>query len=132
MKAQEDDTGAEGKELTDGLSLEGASVAPVELPAIEPLEGGAEGAKSKDVNLKMILDLPVDVHVELGQARMNIQTVLNFSVGSVIELNRLAGDPVDIVINGKFIGKGEVVVVDENFGIRVTDLVDPEKRIESF
>jgi len=106
------------------------SVSPVEFPPIDSASGDAVG-KSKDVNLKMILDLPVEVHVELGQARMSIQNILNFSVGTVIELDRIAGNPVDIVVNGKYIGRGEVMVVDENFGVRIVELVDPEKRIES-
>ncbi len=106
-------------------------IAPVDLPPIESTATEESSQKSRDVNLGMILDLPVDVHVELGQAQMTIQNILSFSVGTVVELDRLAGDPVDIVVNGKLIGKGEVMVVDENFGIRVTELVDPEKRVES-
>jgi len=106
-------------------------IAPVDLPPVESTASDEGIQKSRDVNLSMILDLPVDVHVELGQARMTIQSILAFSVGTVIELDRLAGDPVDIIVNGKLIGKGEVMVVDENFGIRVTELVEPEKRVES-
>ena len=106
-------------------------MAPVDLPPLDSTVDAAQATKNKDVNLKMILDLPVDIHVELGQARMTIQNIMNFSVGTVLELDRIAGAPVDIVINGKFIGKGEVMVVDENFGVRIVDLVDPEKRIES-
>ena len=106
--------------------------APVTLPPIESTAKDDGGAKNRDTNLKMILDLPVDVHVELGQTRMTVQSILSFSVGTVIELDRIAGEPVDIVVNGKLIGKGEVMVVDENFGIRITELVDPEKRVESF
>lgn len=106
-------------------------IAPVDLPPVESTASDEGIQKSRDVNLGMILDLPVDVHVEIGQARMNIQNILAFSVGTVIELDRLAGDPVDIIVNGKLIGKGEVMVVDENFGIRVTELIEPEKRVES-
>lgn len=117
---------AAGKERDE---LEAA--APVDLPPLDDTSNPEDAAKNKDVNLKMILDLPVDVHVELGQASMTIQNIMNFSVGTVLELDRIAGAPVDIVINGKFIGKGEVMVVDENFGVRIVELVDPEKRIES-
>ncbi len=106
-------------------------IASVELPPIESTTSAEGIQKSREVNLNMILDLPVDVHVELGQARMTIQSILAFSVGTVIELDRLAGDPVDILVNGKLIGKGEVMVVDESFGIRVTELIEPEKRVES-
>ena len=111
---------------------EAPMAAPVTLPPIESTATDEGGAKNRDSNLKMILDLPVDVHVELGQTRMTVQSILSFSVGTVIELDRIAGEPVDIVVNGKLIGKGEVMVVDENFGIRITELVDPEKRVESF
>ncbi len=86
----------------------------------------------KDLNLNMILDIPVDLHVELGNAELPIKDVLKMGPGSVIELDRLAGSPADIIVNGKLIGQGDVVVVNENFGIRITKLVDPEQRIESF
>ncbi|MBN1670021.1 MAG: flagellar motor switch protein FliN [Kiritimatiellae bacterium] len=103
---------------------------PVELPPVEPQPGDEDEAQ-RDANLQMILDLPVDLHVELGQARVTIQNILGFGVGSVVELDRLASEPADIVVNGKLIGQGEVMVINENFGIRITKLVEPEKRIES-
>ncbi len=74
-------------------------------------------------------DIPVRVTVELGRTRKNISDILNMTPGSVIELDKMAGEPVDILVNGKLIAKGEVVVIDENFGIRITQLVSPEERI---
>ena len=71
----------------------------------------------------MIADIPVRVTVELGKTRKNISEVLALTAGSVIELDKMAGEPVDILVNGKLIAKGEVVVIDENFGVRITEVM---------
>ncbi len=103
---------------------------PVELSPIDT--AAAKGQKPDEaVNLKMILDLPVDIQAELGQTRMSIREVLKLGQGSVIQLDRSAGSSADIIVNGKLIGQGDVVVVDENFGIRITKLISPEERLES-
>ncbi|OPZ64810.1 MAG: Flagellar motor switch protein FliN [Candidatus Aerophobetes bacterium ADurb.Bin490] len=75
------------------------------------------------------MDVPLSVTVELGRTNKLVREVLDLSPGSVIELDKLAGEPVDILVNGKYIAKGEVVVIDENFGIRITDIVRPADRI---
>ena len=75
------------------------------------------------------MDVPLEVTVELGRTKKYIKEILEFSPGSIIELDKLAGDPVDILVNGKIIAKGEVVVIDENFGVRITDIINPSKRI---
>ncbi|MEW4262775.1 MULTISPECIES: flagellar motor switch phosphatase FliY [Priestia] len=80
-------------------------------------------------NLDMLLDIPLQVTVELGRTRRTVQEILALSSGSIIELDKLAGEPVDILINSKLIAKGEVVVIDENFGVRVTDIISPRDRI---
>ncbi|NLJ87214.1 MAG: flagellar motor switch phosphatase FliY [Epulopiscium sp.] len=80
-------------------------------------------------NIEIIKDVPLEVTVELGRTHKLIRDILEFSPGTVIELDKLAGEPVDVLVNGKFVAKGEVVVIDENFGIRITDIVNPEKRI---
>ncbi|MCL2620111.1 MAG: flagellar motor switch phosphatase FliY [Defluviitaleaceae bacterium] len=80
-------------------------------------------------NIEIIMDVPLEVTVELGRTTRKIKDILEFSPGSIIELNKLAGEPIDILVNGKFVAKGEVVVIDENFGIRVTDIVNAEHRI---
>ena len=77
----------------------------------------------------IIMDVPLDITVELGRTHRKISEILDFSPGTVIELDKLAGEPIDILVNGKFVAKGEVVVIDENFGIRVTDIVSVEKRL---
>ena len=85
---------------------------------------------SKD-NLRVLENIDVKLTVEVGSAELKIRELLRLNEGSVIELDRLAGDPLDILINGTMIAKGEVVMVGERFGIRFVEIVDPQKRIES-
>lgn len=80
-------------------------------------------------NISLIMDVPLQVTVELGRTHKLIKEVLEFSPGSIIELDKLAGEPVDILVNGKAIAQGEVVVIDESFGVRVTDIIHPSKRL---
>lgn len=75
------------------------------------------------------MDVPLQVTVELGRTQRLIRDILELSPGSIIELDKLAGEPVDILVNGKQIAKGEVVVIDESFGVRITDIADPSKRL---
>jgi flagellar motor switch protein FliN/FliY len=84
---------------------------------------------SDDVNLNLLLDIPLRVTVELGRTKRLIKDILEFTQGSIIELDKLAGEPVDILVNNKLIAKGEVVVIDENFGVRVTDIVSQIDRV---
>ncbi|SDY71733.1 flagellar motor switch protein FliN/FliY [Evansella caseinilytica] len=80
-------------------------------------------------NLDMLMDIPLEVTVELGRTKRSIKDILEFTHGSIIELDKLAGEPVDILVNQRLIAKGEVVVIDENFGVRVTDILSPKERI---
>jgi flagellar motor switch protein FliN/FliY len=80
-------------------------------------------------NMGIIMDVPLEITVELGRTRKRIQEILEFTPGTVVELDKLAGEPIDVLVNGKFVAKGEVVVIDENFGIRITDIISVEKRI---
>ena len=80
-------------------------------------------------NMDILLDVALEVSVELGRTHKKIREILEFSQGSVVELDRLAGEPIDLLVNGKFIAKGEVVVIDESFGVRITDIINPENRI---
>ncbi len=80
-------------------------------------------------NISLIMDVPLEITVEMGRTSRNIKEILEFVPGTIIELNKLAGDPIDILVNGKFIGKGEVVVIDENYGIRVTEIINKKDRI---
>ncbi|WP_250278429.1 flagellar motor switch phosphatase FliY [[Clostridium] colinum] len=87
-----------------------------------------ELAQQKE-NITIIRDVPLEVTVELGRTRKPIKEILEFNPGTVIELDKLAGEPIDILVNGKFIARGEVVVIDENFGVRITDIINTEERI---
>jgi flagellar motor switch protein FliN len=80
-------------------------------------------------NIGIIMDVPLEVTVELGRTSKAIKEILEFTPGTIIELNKLAGEPIDILVNGKFIANGEVVVIEENFGIRITDIISVENRI---
>jgi flagellar motor switch protein FliN/FliY len=79
--------------------------------------------------LDLLLDVPLDLSVELGRARMSIQDLLNMSPGSVIELDKIAGEPLDFLVNGRLVARGEAVVVNDKFGVRITDIVSPSERI---
>ena len=87
--------------------------------------------KLKVQNLDFILDIPLKVTVELGRTSIIIKDLLQLGQGSVLELDKLAGEPLEILVNGKLIAKGEVVVVNEKFGIRLTDIISPIERIET-
>jgi len=84
-------------------------------PGINPL--------AQTENIDLIMDVPLEITVELGRTNKSIKEILDFSPGTIIELNKIAGEPVDVLVNGKFVAKGEVVVIEENFGIRVTEVV---------
>jgi flagellar motor switch protein FliN/FliY len=103
--------------------------APAVSPSFAPLPGAGQAGDVSQIDL--LLDISLQVTVELGRARMKIQEILGLRNGSVIELDRLAGEPADILVNGTLIAKGEVVVVDEKFGVRVIEVVSRAKRIAS-
>lgn len=107
---------------------------PEESVAINPVQFGSlaeDGVKKQSNSIDLLLDVPLRISVELGRATMSIRDVLNLGAGSVIELDKMAGEPVDIMANDRLVARGEVVVVDENFGVRVTDIVTIEKRLNS-
>ncbi|WP_448517372.1 flagellar motor switch protein FliN [Pseudothermotoga sp.] len=81
--------------------------------------------------LELLFDVPLKVVVELGRARMTLKQVMDLTIGSLIELDKLTGEPVDVLVNGKLIARGEVVVIDENFGVRITEIVSPKQRLYS-
>jgi flagellar motor switch protein FliN len=87
--------------------------------------GGAAGGK----DLNLILDIPVQLTVELGRTRIPIKNILHLAQGSVVELDAMAGEPMDVLVNGYLIAQGEVVVVNEKFGVRLTDIVTPSERM---
>ena len=92
--------------------------------------GAGEGARSTVQSLDFILDIPLKVSVELGRTRLPIRDILQLSHGSVVELSKFAGEPLEVLVNDRLIARGEVVVVSEKFGIRLTDIISPVERIE--
>ncbi len=93
----------------------------------KPLSGQSASGASNDID--MILDIPVQLTVELGRTKISIKNLLQLSQGSVVELNAMAGDPLDILVNGTLVAQGEAVMVDDRLGIRLTDVITPAERI---
>ena len=84
---------------------------------------GEFAAQFAKENIDLIMDVPLEVTVELGRTTKSISEILEFAPGTIIELNRIAGEPIDVLVNGKFVAKGEVVVIEESFGVRITEIV---------
>jgi len=112
--------------MSSPVDKEQVDTQPVELPQ---LAGRREAGEAR--NIDFLLDVPVTVTVELGRTAMVIRDALNLASGSVIELNKLAGEPVDMLINNKLVARGEVVVVNESFGVKVVDIISPEERLQN-
>ncbi|AHN27152.1 flagellar motor switch protein FliN [Gilliamella apicola] len=106
-------------ENSDELSTQGV--------IFETLSPQQTEEQKQDINL--ILDIPIDLSVELGRTKMAIKDLLNLTQGSVIALDGLAGEPLDILINGYLIAQGEIVVVGDNYGVRITDIITPSERV---
>ncbi len=100
------------------------AVKPLEFSQLHPSD---ESVDSESID--RLLDVFLNISVELGRKQMRIKEILELGPGKIIELDKLAGEPVDLLVNGKLLAKGEVVVVDENFGVRITDLINPKDRI---
>ncbi len=98
-------------------------------PEIDNLEEGKLDEVDDEINLDLILDVPVNIAMEIGRTQISIRNLLKLSQGSVIELDRMAGEPMDVLVNGTLIAHGEVVVVNEKFGIRLTDVISASERI---
>jgi flagellar motor switch protein FliN/FliY len=90
---------------------------------------GAPAAAGRDINLDVVLDIPVTLSLEVGRSRISIRNLLQLNQGSVVELERATGEPLDVFVNGTLVAHGEVVVVNEKFGIRLTDVISPAERI---
>jgi flagellar motor switch protein FliN/FliY len=88
------------------------------------------GGSNMEENLDTILEIPVTISMEIGRTQINIRNLLQLNQGSVVELDRLAGEPMDVMVNGTLIAHGEVVVVNEKFGIRLTDVISPSERVK--
>lgn len=99
----------------------------VEAPSLKD----SSSAQSGDLKLDVILDIPVTVAMEIGRTKLSIRNLLQLNQGSVVELDRMAGEPMDVLVNGTLVAHGEVVVVNEKFGIRLTDVISPADRIKN-
>ncbi|ATP52888.1 flagellar motor switch protein FliN [Pseudomonas sp. P1B16] len=128
-----EETGDAGQADIDALlggdtGNSGAGRLPMEEFASSPRPN--ENVSLEGPNLDVILDIPVNISMEVGSTEINIRNLLQLNQGSVIELDRLAGEPLDVLVNGTLIAHGEVVVVNEKFGIRLTDVISPSERIK--
>ena len=110
-------------------SAPAAVAAPAGAQVFQPLQNTAASAAGS-VDIERILDVPVQLMAEIGRTRITIKNLLQLSQGSVVELDGLAGQPLDVLINGYLIAQGEVVVVNEKYGIRLTDIVTPSERMQ--
>ncbi len=102
-----------------------------ERAAFKKLNASSNQLTTGEANLDVILDIPVTLSMEIGRTELPIHSLLQLNQGSVVELDRLAGEPLDVLINGTLIAHGEVVVVNEKFGIRLTDVVSPAERVKN-
>ncbi len=122
------------KKIDDAQEAEVTSLEALEAEALG--EGSKAAAKAEadsekaNENLELILDIPLKVTVELGRTRMVVSELLNLGQGSVIELSKLAGEPMEVLVNNKLVARGEAVVVNEKFGVRLTDIISPSERVE--
>ena len=120
--ATEEQGGGSGSDSTDGDNFKQVEARSLQ-DSSSPLSG--------DVKLDVILDIPVTVAMEIGRTKLSIRNLLQLNQGSVVELDRMAGEPMDVLVNGTLVAHGEVVVVNEKFGIRLTDVISPADRIKN-
>ena len=130
-----EDTNQEEDPVEDEGAGEGAGETAVEeKEEVVDEEGSAETAgeeSGEPASLDLILDIPLAVTVELGRSKMLINDLLQLGQGSVVELTKLVGEPLEVLVNDKLVARGEVVVVNEKFGVRLTDIVTPMERVKS-
>lgn len=112
-------------------SEEEAFTAPV-IPAMTIADGRSSHSSSHrnefDTGMEVLLDVPLEISVELGRMKMMVREVLDLGTGSIIEVDKAAGEPVDVMVNGRLVAKGEVVVIEDNFGVRITEILNPAER----
>lgn len=116
---------AEQAEVESGETKSGGTVPP--LDQFESV--GKSNGSENPINLEVLMDVPVTLSMEIGRTSLNIRSLLQLNQGSIVELDRLAGEPLDVLVNGTLIARGEVVVINEKFGIRLTDVISPAERL---
>ena len=124
-----DDWAAAMAEQADTVEAEDVddTMPSAEFDSLEDTSGGSAGVEA---NMDVILDIPVTISMEIGRTHISIRNLLQLNQGSVVELDRLAGEPMDVLVNGTLVAHGEVVVVNEKFGIRLTDVISPAERVK--
>ena len=115
--------------MIEGNELSVTTGQPAEV-AFEPLEARA-AAPEPAAGLGLVLDVPVELSVEIGRTTMTIREVLGIGPGSIVSLDKMTGEPVDLLVNGRRIARGEVVAIDEEFGLRITEVVSPQQRLDA-
>jgi flagellar motor switch protein FliN/FliY len=119
-----------GAALDEQAQEEAAAANNVRQAPMQNLVEEKGGANMGDTNLEVILDIPINISMEIGSTKISIRNLLKLNQGSVVELDRLAGEPLDVRVNGTLIAHGEVVVVNEKYGIRLTDVISAAERIQ--
>ncbi len=115
-----------GDAMAEQATAEAENIEPAPMQNLIADEGGT---RMEDVSLDVILDIPVNISLQIGSTKISIRNLLKLNQGSVVELDRLAGEPLDVMVNGTLIAHGEVVVVNEKYGIRLTDVISAQERI---
>jgi flagellar motor switch protein FliN/FliY len=126
------DQDAKADEWADAMVEQGQTdSAPDAFEQVKATPISASAELGGDVKLDVILDIPISISMEIGRTQMSIRNLLQLNQGSVVELDRFAGEPMDVLVNGTLVAHGEVVVVNEKFGIRLTDVISPAERIKN-
>lgn len=113
--------------MPNGYGMPQYGIPPMQEVNVQPVQFQAFSpdlvAVNQKENINLIMDVPLEVTVELGHTTKSIQDILEFAPGTIIELNKIAGEPIDVLVNGKYVAKGEVVVIEESFGVRITEII---------
>lgn len=130
-ESADDDWAAALQEQADTAEEGGADEITAQPHQMDDLNNdSSDNTPVEDVKLDAILDIPVHISMEIGRTQISIRNLLKLNQGSVVELDRLAGEPMDVLVNGTLIARGEVVVVNEKFGLRLTDIISPAERVK--
>lgn len=116
--------------MAEQADVEAPPKEPVRAAGLDQLQANAASNKENPINLDVLMDVPVTLSMEIGRTSVNIRSLLQLNQGSIVELDRLAGEPLDVLVNGTLIARGEVVVINEKFGIRLTDVISPAERLK--
>jgi len=118
-----------GDALSEQAEAASTGAESISSAAFDELASDRGDSKNK-VDLDVLMDIPVTLQLEIGRAKVSIRNLLSYTQGSVVEMDRLAGEPLDLLVNGTLIAHGEVVVINDKFGVRLTDVVSPQERIK--